>query len=212
MSLLSEELNQYLDYLAEPESDLLQKINRETHLQVLMPRMLSGHFQGRTLSMLSKLVRPECILEIGTFTGYATLCLAEGLQKDGIIHTIDINEELEDRVRSYFAASEFKNQIQYHIGDAMEIIPQLKLKPDLVFIDADKKNNANYYDLIFEQVKPGGLILIDNVLWSGKVIDSEKLDKDTQTIRALNEKIKNDERVEQLLLPIRDGLWIIRKK
>lgn len=212
MEVNTPDLNLYLEHLAEPESELLKKINRETHLKVLMPRMLSGHFQGRVLSLLSKLIRPKCILEIGTFTGYATLCLAEGLANDGKLHTLDINEELEERVRDYFNESTYRNQIHYHIGKALEIIPKLGLEPDLVFIDADKKNNATYYDLVFDQIKPGGLILIDNVLWSGKVLEEDKMDKDTVLIRELNEKIKNDSRVEQVLLPIRDGLWIIRKK
>lgn len=212
MDLLASGLNDYLEQLAEPESALLQKINRETQLQVLMPRMLSGHYQGRVLSLLSKLIQPKCILEIGTFTGYATLCLAEGLSRDGIIHTIDINEELEDRVRTYFQESKHNEQINYHIGDALEILPQLDIQPDLVFIDADKKNNAVYYDMIFDWLQPGAVILIDNVLWSGKVLSEEKVDKDTSLIMELNEKIKADPRVEQVMLPIRDGLWIIRKK
>ncbi len=212
MDLLASGLNDYLEQLAEPESALLQKINRETQLQVLMPRMLSGHYQGRVLSLLSKLIQPKSILEIGTFTGYATLCLAEGLSRDGIIHTIDINEELEDRVRAYFQESKHNEQINYHIGDALEILPQLDIQPDLVFIDADKKNNAVYYDMIFDWLQPGAVILIDNVLWSGKVLSEEKVDKDTSLIMELNEKIKADPRVEQVMLPIRDGLWIIRKK
>ncbi len=212
MDLLASGLNDYLEQLAEPESALLQKINRETQLQVLMPRMLSGHYQGRVLSLLSKMIQPKCILEIGTFTGYATLCLAEGLNRDGIIHTIDINEELEDRVRAYFEESNHKEQIHYHIGDALEILPQLDIKPDLVFIDADKKNNAVYYDMIFDRLHSGAVILIDNVLWSGKVLKEEKVDKDTSLIMELNEKIKTDPRVEQVMLPIRDGLWVIRKK
>ncbi len=212
MDLLASGLNDYLEQLAEPESALLQKINRETQLQVLMPRMLSGHYQGRVLSLLSKLMQPKCILEIGTFTGYATLCLAEGLSGDGIIHTIDINEELEDRVRTYFQESKHNEQIHYHIGDALEILLQIDIQPDLVFIDADKKNNAVYYDMIFDRLQPGAVILIDNVLWSGKVLSEEKVDKDTSLIMDLNEKIKADPRVEQVMLPIRDGLWIIRKK
>lgn len=212
MELLSAELNQYLELLLEPESELLQKINRETHLKVLMPRMLSGHYQGRVLSMLSKLCRPQCILEIGTFTGYATLCLAEGLSPTGTIHTLDINEELEERVRAYFDESDYRDKITYLIGNAVNLIPTLNLNPDLVFIDADKKNNALYYDMIFDRVNPGGLILIDNVLWSGKVMGAEKMDKDTSLISELNEKIKADNRVESLILPIRDGLWLIRKK
>lgn len=212
MDLLISGLNEYLESLLEPEAELLQKINRETQLKVLMPRMLSGHYQGRILSLLSKLIRPNCILEIGTFTGYATLCLAEGLRNEGIIHTIDINEELEDRIRAYFEASAHRDQIQYHIGDALEIIPKLDIQPDLVFIDADKKSNAVYFDLIFDRLSPGAVILIDNVLWSGKVLHHEKVDKDTSLIIELNEKIKNDPRVEQVMLPIRDGLWIIRKR
>lgn len=212
MDLLISGLNEYLESLLEPEAELLQKINRETQLKVLMPRMLSGHYQGRILSLLSKLIRPNCILEIGTFTGYATLCLAEGLRNEGIIHTIDINEELEDRIRAYFEASAHRDQIKYHIGDALEIIPKLDIQPDLVFIDADKKSNAVYFDLIFDRLSPGAVILIDNVLWSGKVLNQEKVDKDTSLIIELNEKIKNDPRVEQVMLPIRDGLWIIRKR
>lgn len=212
MELISAELNHYLENGVEPESELLQKINRETHLKVLMPRMLSGHYQGRVLSMLSKLNRPKCILEVGTFTGYATLCLAEGLSSNGEIHTIDINEELEEMVRGYFNQSAWSKQIHYHIGHAADIIPKLNLKPDLVFIDADKKNNSLYYDLIFDHIPSGGLILIDNVLWSGKVLETGKMDKDTSLINELNAKIKADPRVEQLILPIRDGLWLIRKK
>lgn len=212
MDIVSPELTQYLEKLSAPESPLLQKINRETHLQVLMPRMLSGHYQGRVLSMLSKMMQPTCILEIGTFTGYATLCLAEGLATNGELHTVDCNVELEDRVRGYFKESGYETQIHYHLARAEEFLQSWNKALDLVFIDADKKNNALYYDLIFDWLKPGGIILIDNVLWSGKVLNQEKLDKDTAGIVALNTKIATDERVEPLLLPIRDGLWIIRKK
>jgi predicted O-methyltransferase YrrM len=212
MDIISATLQSYLEKLSAPESDLLKKINRETHLQVLMPRMLSGHYQGRALSLLSKLLQPKCILEIGTFTGYATLCLAEGLSADGELHTIDCNLELEDRVRGYFDESEWAKQIFYHLAKAEEFLSGWTKPVDLVFIDADKKNNALYYDLIFDFVKPGGIILIDNVLWSGKVLQEDKLDKDTSGIVALNEKIAGDTRVEPLLLPIRDGLWVIRKK
>jgi predicted O-methyltransferase YrrM len=174
--------------------------------------MLSGHYQGRALGLLSKLLQPNCILEIGTFTGYATLCLAEGLSADGELHTVDCNLELEDRVRGYFDESEWAKQIFYHLAKAEDFLASWKKEVDLVFIDADKKNNALYYDLIFDFVKPGGIILIDNVLWSGKVLQEDKLDKDTSGIVALNEKIAADTRVEPLLLPIRDGLWVIRKK
>ncbi len=212
MELLSEELTNYLENSCEPESDLLKYINRETHLKVSMPRMLSGHYQGRVLSMISKMIHPERILEIGTFTGYATLCLAEGLSEKGLIYTIDINEELEDRVRSYFIESGIEQKIVYRIGDAQQIIPQLDETFDLVFIDADKKNNETYYNMIIDRVRPGGLILVDNVLWSGKVLDDKKTDQKTTFINTFNQLISTDSRVEKLILPIRDGLFLIRKK
>lgn len=211
MSLIKEDLTNLLLNFCEPESDLLKRIDRETHLKVLMPRMLSGHYQGRVLSMLSKLTSPKRILEIGTFTGYATLCLAEGLAADGILYTLDINLELEDRVRGYFAASGFDDQIKYIMGDATQTVNDLDEVFDLVFIDADKKNNGTYYDLIFDQVRPGGLIIVDNVLWSGKVLTNEQ-DKDTKNISTFNDKVATDHRVEKLILPVRDGLFIIRKK
>lgn len=212
MELLSEELTNYLENSCEPENDLLKYINRETHLKVSMPRMLSGHYQGRVLSMISKMIHPERILEIGTFTGYATLCLAEGLSEKGLIYTIDINEELEDRVRSYFRESGIEQKIIYRIADAKEIIPQLNETFDLVFIDADKKNNETYYEMIIDRVRPGGLILVDNVLWSGKVLDDKKTDQKTSFINTFNQLISTDSRVEKLILPIRDGLFLIRKK
>lgn len=173
--------------------------------------MLSGHYQGRVLSLLSKMTNPSRVLEIGTFTGYATLCLAEGLAKDGILYTLDINEELEDMVRGNFAASAFNNQINYIIGDATETLTGLNETFDLVFIDADKKNNGTYYDLIFDRVRPGGIIIVDNVLWSGKVLSNAQ-DKDTKNISTFNDKVAVDNRVEKLILPVRDGLFIIRKK
>jgi caffeoyl-CoA O-methyltransferase len=210
MELLSEGLQTYLEQHCETEPELLRFINRETHLKVPMPRMLSGHYQGRVLSFLSKLVSPSKILEIGTYTGYATLCLAEGLTPDGAIHTIDINEELEERVKHYFDSSRFCNHIHYHIGNAIEIIPQIIEIFDIVFIDADKKNNETYYDLVFEKVRSGGLIIVDNVLWSGKITGGAK-DKDTEIIRRFNDKISNDHRTEKLILPVRDGLFVIRK-
>lgn len=210
MEILNETIQAYLEQHCEPEPDLLKHINRETHLKVPMPRMLSGHFQGRLLSMLSKLVRPHRILEVGTYTGYATLCLAEGLAPEGIIHTIDINEELEDRVRTYFKQSAFNSSIRYHLGNATEIIPGLDERFDLVFIDADKKNNGTYYDLVFNKVNPGGIILVDNVLWGGKVVE-EKNDSDINAIRGFNDKVTGDPRTEKLIFPVRDGLFIIRK-
>ena len=209
--MISEELQQLLLNYCEPEDSMLQHIDRETHLKVLMPRMLSGHYQGRVLSMLSKMISPKRILEIGTFTGYATLCLAEGLTTDGVIYTLDKNVELEDMVRANFTKSSLNDKIKYIIGDAQKSLQEITEIFDLVFIDADKKNNSTYYDLIFEQVRAGGLIIVDNVLWSGKVIDNAQ-DKDTKKISAFNNKIKEDQRVEKLILPVRDGLFVIRKK
>jgi caffeoyl-CoA O-methyltransferase len=209
--MITEELQNLLLQYCEPESELLQRINRETHLKVLMPRMLSGHYQGRVLSMLSKLVNPKRILEVGTFTGYATLCLAEGLQPDGKLYTLDVNVELEDMVRRNFADSPYEQQIVYQLGDAMQNIPLLDEVFDLVFIDADKKNNGSYYDLVIDKVRPGGLIIVDNVLWSGKVLSNQQ-DKDTKNIITFNDKIAKDPQVEKLILPVRDGLFVIRKK
>jgi caffeoyl-CoA O-methyltransferase len=209
--MISEELQQLLLKYCEPENELLQHIDRQTHLKVLLPRMLSGHYQGRTLSMISKMIAPKRILEVGTFTGYATLCLAEGLTEDGIIYTLDINAELEDTVRGHFAKSPLNKQINYIIGDAQESLANLSETFDLVFIDADKKNNGTYYNLVFDRVRQGGIIIVDNVLWSGKVLSNAQ-DKDTKNISNFNDQIVADERVEQLILPVRDGLLVIRKK
>ncbi|MCC2599798.1 O-methyltransferase [Sphingobacterium sp. FBM7-1] len=204
-------LNAYLESTCDAESELLQRINRETYLRETMPHMLSGHFQGRVLAMLAKLVRPKRILEIGTFTGYATLCLAEGLDHKGELHTIDVNEELEERVQGYFDASPFREHITYHIGDAAEIIPTIDGDFDLVFIDADKKSNLYYFETLISRVSKGGLLLIDNVLWKGKVLASAP-DNQTKMIIELNETLAADSRVEKLILPIRDGLFALRKK
>lgn len=212
MDLLSDELKSYLESSCDPESDLLKLIDRETHLKVSLPRMLSGHYQGRVLSMLSKMICPRRILEVGTFTGYATLCLAEGLSEDGILHTIDINAELEDMVRASFAKSDLGLKIKYHIGNALEIIPNLNEIFDLIFIDADKKNNESYYNLTIDKLRSGGLIIVDNVLWSGKVIAEKKTDSATTLISNFNEMVSADQRVEKLILPVRDGIFIIRKK
>ncbi len=209
--MISEDLQNLLLKYCEPEDELLQHIDRETQLKVLMPRMLSGHYQGRVLSMLSKMNKPRRILEIGTFTGYATLCLAEGLTQDGIIYTLDINEELEDMVKANFAKSPLNAKIKHIIGDAKQSLKSLSNEIfDIVFIDADKKNNGTYYDLIFDQVKPGGVIIVDNVLWSGKILSGAQ-DKDTRNISTFNEQIAADKRVEKLILPVRDGLFVIRK-
>ena len=212
MEFISQEIDRYCCAHSENENDLLKRINRETHVEVLQPRMLSGHFQGRVLSMLSKMIQPKRILEIGTYTGYSALCLAEGLTSDGKLVTIDVNEELVNRVKGYFNASEYAKQIEYILSPALEVIPNLKEEWDLVFIDADKQNYIAYYELVLPLVKPGGHIILDNVLWSGKVADPDKNDKDTVLLRELNTIIHADDRVEEVLLPIRDGLMIARKK
>ena len=211
MHFISQELETYIENHSQKEPELLAKLNRETHQKILQPRMLSGHFQGRVLSMLSKLIRPMHILEIGTYTGYATLCLCEGLQQDGTMDTIDINEELATIQQKYFDLSPWKNQIQQHIGDAIEIIPTLEKKYDLVFIDADKENYLNYFDLIVQKMNAGGIILSDNVLWSGKVLETpDPRDLSTNILLEYNKKINQDPRVETVLLPIRDGLTVSR--
>ncbi|MFI5151220.1 MAG: O-methyltransferase [Bacteroidia bacterium] len=213
MDFLTPELDAYVCSHTKPETALLQKLNRETYTRMLMPRMLSGHLQGRVLSMLSGMIRPKRILEIGTFTGYSALCLAEGLSDDGILHTIDINEELETMVRKYLHEAGMEQKIRLHIGDAQQVIPTLHELFDLVFIDADKENYSNYYDLVFDHIRPGGYIIADNVLWSGKVIQEKKdADEDTLAIMAFNEKVMNDSRIENVLFPIRDGMMVIRKQ
>jgi predicted O-methyltransferase YrrM len=211
MDLFSNSLVAYLEQTCDQESELLKRINRETYLKETMPHMLSGHYQGRLLSFLSKLISPLRILEIGTFTGYATLCLAEGLSQDGRIHTIEINEELQPRLLAYFEEAASSEKIVLHIGEALKIIPTLNETFDLVFIDADKKNNHNYFELVLDKVRPGGLILIDNVLWKGKVLE-ESPDNQTQSIIELNNQIASDPRVEKIILPVRDGLYMIRKR
>lgn len=212
MEFIEKDLQVYVEAHTSPEDKLLQQINRDTHAYILLPRMLSGHLQGRLLAMLAQMVRPRAILEIGTYTGYSALCLAEGLHPEGVLHTIDINEELQERVQGYFDQSPAKEQIHYHIGNALEIVPQLKEAWDLVFIDADKRNYTAYYEMIIAQVARGGFIIADNVLWSGKVAQAQLTDKDTEALRRFNRMIQEDERVENVLLPVRDGLMIIRKK
>ncbi|SEL84872.1 Predicted O-methyltransferase YrrM [Olivibacter domesticus] len=211
MDILDSQLSDYLSSTCDKEPSLLENIDRDTHLKETMPHMLSGHYQGRLLSMISHLISPQKILEIGTFTGYATICLAEGLTEQGVLHTIDINEELEERVQAYFNASGFGHKIKYHVGEATNIIPSLSETFDLVFIDADKKNNLRYYELVIDKVRSGGLILIDNVLWKGKIV-SEHPDKQTEQILALNDFIAQDKRVQKLILPVRDGIFLIRKR
>lgn len=209
MEIINPEINQYAEEHSSPESGVLKKINRDTHAEVLMPRMLSGHLQGRFLAMVSSMIQPKSILEIGTYTGYSAICLAEGLCSGGTLITLDVNEELERRVRKYFEESGEKS-IDYRIGDAAEIIPSLSGPFDLVWIDADKKNYSLYYDLVIDKVRSGGFILADNVLWSGKVL-SEKPDKDTRAIMSFNDKVQADERVKNVLLPVRDGILMIQK-
>ncbi|PRY16421.1 putative O-methyltransferase YrrM [Pontibacter ummariensis] len=214
MDFIDDELLQYAEEHTSPESELLHKVNRQTHLNVLKPRMLSGHLQGRLLSLYAKMIQPKQILEVGTYTGYSALCMAEGLRPDGTLHTIDINEELEERVRGYFQESGYGDRIQYYIGNALEIIPTIAASFDLVFLDADKINYGAYYDLVIDKINPGGYLIADNVLWSGKVLAKyrRKLDEDTQAVLDFNQKVHADERVENILLPVRDGLMIARKK
>ena len=211
MHFISEELENYIEKHSTAEPELLQQLNKETYQKILQPRMLSGHFQGRVLSMLSKIINPKHILELGTYTGYATLCLAEGLKIDGTIDTIDINEELEDIQQKYFSKSPFKDQIIQHVGNALDIVPTLNKKFDLVFIDADKENYINYWNLIVPMMNKGGIILSDNVLWSGKVLEEvQKNDKSTPILLEYNKIVNEDSRVETVLLPIRDGLTVSR--
>ena len=211
MHFISEELEDYAAQHSEKEPALLAALNKETHQKILQPRMLSGHFQGRVLSMIAKLVNPQHILEVGTYTGYATLCLAEGLREGGTLDTLDNNEELFDFQRKYFDQSQWKGQITQHLGNALDIIPTLNKKFDLVFIDADKENYPNYFNMIVPLMSKGGIILSDNVLWSGKVLEPVKPnDKSTRILLEYNKLVNEDPRVETVLLPIRDGLTVSR--
>ncbi|MBA4319357.1 MAG: methyltransferase [Flavobacterium sp.] len=211
MHFISQDLENYIEQHSEKEPELLAALNKETYQKVLLPRMLSGHFQGRVLSMLSKLIRPVNILEIGTYTGYSALCLCEGMQENGTLHTIDIKEELVDFQRKHFDKSPWGNQIVQHLGEALDIIPTLDTKFDLVFIDADKENYINYFELIVPKMNKGGIIISDNVLWSGKVLEPlQKNDLSTKILLEYNQLLKNDSRVETVLLPIRDGLTVSR--
>lgn len=211
MHFLSEALENYIKAHSENEPPVLQQLTRETHLKVVQPRMITGHFQGRVLSMLSKLIQPKYILEIGTYTGYSAICLAEGLQQNGQLHTIDINEELTDLQRKYFDQTTFGQQIVQHIGDALAIVPTLEMTFDLVFIDAEKVSYDAYFEAVIKKTKRGGIILSDNVLWTGKVIEPlDPKDKATKVLLDYNSKLKDDPRVETVLLPIRDGLTVCR--
>ncbi len=211
MHFLSEQLESYITQHSEPEPELLTELTRETHLKVVRPRMITGHYQGRVLSMLSKIIAPKYILEIGTYTGYSALCLAEGIQPKGELHTIDTNEELYEIQQKYFSKSPLGKNIFQHVGDALEIIPDLQLTFDLVFIDAEKTSYDAYFEAIFPKTRQGTVILSDNVLWSGKVVEPlVKSDKATESLLEFNKKLKEDKRVETVLLPIRDGLTLSR--
>lgn len=213
MIFFSPELQRYTEDHTSPESPLLRRLNRETHLKVLYPNMISGHLQGRVLAMMARMIKPKRILEIGTFTGYSAICMAEGLDQQGEIITIDKNHELKELVEQYFRDAEIDTKVAYIIGDAKKELPKLKGTFDLVYLDADKENYNHYFDLIIDKVSPGGYILADNVLWYGKVLDSysDKLDAEALAIKAFNRKVQKDKRVENVLLPIRDGLMAIRK-
>jgi caffeoyl-CoA O-methyltransferase len=211
MLIINSEAEAYCTLISDAEPILLKEIRRDTHANVLHPRMLSGHFQGRLLSLISNLIRPKRILEIGTYTAYSTICLAEGLTEDGKIISIDANEELEERIQLNIKQSQYRNKIQFISGDAKKEIPKINEEFDLVFIDADKRNYSTYYDLIIDKIKINGLIISDNVLWDGKVFDSKENDLTTISLRKYNQKLKEDKRIQKVLLPIRDGLLIARK-
>lgn len=213
MDFLPKHINNYCEQFSQKEDEVLYDLNRKTNQKILRPRMLSGHLQGQLLTMFSNMVSPSKILEIGTYTGYSAICLARGLKEDGVLHTIDINEELEYFAREYFEKANLSEQIISHVGNAMVIIPKLNINWDLVFIDADKENYINYYNLVFDQINKGGFIIFDNVLWSGKVTQEiNPKDKETVSLVELAKILENDNRVENVLLPVRDGLFLVRKK
>ena len=211
--MFTEEIESYILSHIDEEGDLLKALNRDANVNLLRPRMLSGHLQGRLLKLFCRMMRPQRVLEIGTYTGYATLCMAEGLEEGALVHTIEVNDEMEDFIRKYLSRSPHQAKVRLHIGDAMEIIPQLDETFDLVFIDADKKEYCDYLDLVLPLMQPGGWILADNTLWDGHIIDPA-YDKDRQTValRAFNDKVAQDPRLEKVILPLRDGLTIIRVK
>ena len=208
---INKDILEYVESNSQIEPTLLKELNRETHLKILNPRMLSGSYQGRILSMISKIVKPKRVLEIGTYTGYSALCIAEGLDIKGVIDTIDINEELQEIQNKFFKKSGFANKINQHIGNALEVIPKIKRKFDLVFLDADKENYINYFELVIDKINAGGILISDNVLWSGKVVDNKKKDITTKKLIEFNNLINNDKRIETVIFPVRDGLSISRK-
>ncbi len=212
MEIINKKIQKYAELYSSEEPEVLAELNRETYVNHLFPRMLSGHHQGRFLSMISNMMRPERILEIGTYTGYSALCLAEGLAENGIIYTIELNNENEDIIRKFINKTGNSNKIKLHFGEALSIIPGIDETFDIVFLDADKENYVTYFDQVIDKLRPGGIILADNVLWDGKVLDHKSKDKESVGIREFNEYIKNDTRLEHVLLTIRDGIMIIRKK
>ena len=212
MKIINEKIQNYAELFSSEEPKILAALNRETYVNHLFPRMLSGHHQGRFLSMISKMLNPKRILEIGTYTGYSALCLAEGLAEDGILHTIELNNENEDIIRKYIKKTGNTNRIILHFGEALNIIPEIDETFDIVFLDADKESYIEYFNLVIGKIRPGGIILADNVLWDGKVLDQKSKDKESVGIRMFNDHIKNDTRIDHILLTIRDGIMIIRKK
>ncbi len=213
MEFITKELSDYCESNTSPETDILAQLNRETHLKAVSPRMLSGHLQGRFLSFISKLIQPKLIIEIGTYTGYSALCLAEGLAENGKLISIDVNEETSAFAKLFIEKTEYANKIDLVLADAKNYIPTIKESIDLVFIDADKKNYLNYYHLVIDKLNKGGLIIADNVLWSGKITMPEStMDKETIALHQFNQFVQQDNRVENMLLPIRDGLMVVRKK
>jgi predicted O-methyltransferase YrrM len=211
IDFIDKDLLNYVESNSQNELQLLKELNRETHLKVLNPRMLSGSYQGRLLSLISKIISPKSVLEIGTYTGYSALCIAEGLDKNGIIDTVDINEELQEIQNKYFKKSGFEKQIYQHVGNALDIIPKIDKCFDLVFLDADKENYPEYYDLVIDKIVSGGILIADNVLWSGKVIDKKDSDLTTIKLIEFNNLVQNDKRVETMIIPVRDGLSVSRK-
>lgn len=209
--MLTEEMLEYSIQHTTEENVLLKELNRETHLKVLYPRMLAGHMQGKLLEMISSMIRPKCVLEIGTYTGYSAICFSKGLMPGGLIHTIEQLPEHEEMILRYFKKAEVESKIKLHIGDAIDVIPSIDEVLDLVYIDADKENYLNYYNMVFDKVRSGGYILADNALWGGKVMEISSNDKETQGIVEFNDFVQQDERVENILLPFRDGLMIVRK-
>lgn len=212
MDFLSNDLQHYIEKMSSPESEVLAALRRDTHLKVLYPQMISGHYQGRVLSFLSKMIRPKKILEIGTFTGYSAICMAEGLVSGGKLFTIDLNAELELIIRKGLKHAGIEDRVILHFGNALEIIPEIEGPFDLVFIDADKSNYRNYFELVLPRLAEGGIIVADNVLWSGRIFDESQNDKETTGIRDFSSFVQQDERVEQVILPVRDGIMLIRKK